>query len=497
MQNLTIFQFFHWYFPPEGKLWRLAGEKASHLKKMGVTHVWLPPAYKSSGGLDDPGYAVYDLYDLGEFDQKGTIRTRYGTKDEYLACIHTLHENGMQVFADIVFNHMFGADKKEKIKVQKVRSDNRNEKEGEPFEMDAWTKFTFPGRKNKYSDFIWDWHSFTGLSENGHDVFLILNEYTENGWENMLENELGNYDYLMGTDIEFRNPHVRDEIKKWGVWYTEFTGVDCFRLDAVKHIHFSFINEWIDHLRHHFKKDIWFIGEYWRNSPDALEKFTEATEGRLQLFDVPLHFNFQQASEKKADYDLRQIFDNSLLQRKPELSVTFVDNHDTQPLQSLQSSVDYWFQPLAYSIILLRKEGIPCVFYPHVYEAKYWDRVNDSDVYVELNCLHCVQVMIKVRNHLAYGEQRDYFDHPNTVGWTREGVDEKPFSGCAVLINNSEPGHKSMELGKKHAGKIFIDICGGRSEKITINEEGWGDFLVNGASFSVWVCEESLSLINQ
>ena len=94
MQNLTIFQFFHWYYTPEGKLWLHAGEKAPHLKKLGVTHVWLPPAYKSSGGLDDPGYAVYDLYDLGEFDQKGSVRTRYGTKHEYLACINTLHEHG-------------------------------------------------------------------------------------------------------------------------------------------------------------------------------------------------------------------------------------------------------------------------------------------------------------------------------------------------------------------------------------------------------------------
>ena len=61
MKNLTIFQFFHWYYTPEGKLWLHAGEKAPHLKKLGVTHVWLPPAYKSSGGLDDPGYAVYDI----------------------------------------------------------------------------------------------------------------------------------------------------------------------------------------------------------------------------------------------------------------------------------------------------------------------------------------------------------------------------------------------------------------------------------------------------
>ena len=37
------------------------------------------------------GYGVYDLYDLGEFDQKGTIPTKYGTKQEYLDAVSYTH----------------------------------------------------------------------------------------------------------------------------------------------------------------------------------------------------------------------------------------------------------------------------------------------------------------------------------------------------------------------------------------------------------------------
>ena len=33
----------------------------------------------------------------------------------------------------------------------------------------------------------------------------------------------------------------------------------------------------------------------------------------------------------------------------PEKAVTFVDNHDTQPCQSLESWVEPWFKPLAYA----------------------------------------------------------------------------------------------------------------------------------------------------
>ncbi len=94
----------------------------------------------------------------------------------------------------------------------------------------------------------------------------------------------------MGADVEFRNPYVSAEIKKWGEWYLEQTGVNAVRLDAVKHISYQFINEWLDHIRDHFKKNILAIGEYWRHDVSHLLKYIDATGGRIQLFDVPLHF---------------------------------------------------------------------------------------------------------------------------------------------------------------------------------------------------------------
>ena len=38
-------------------------------------------------GAKDAGYSTYDLFDLGEFDQKGSVRTKYGTKEEYLSAV--------------------------------------------------------------------------------------------------------------------------------------------------------------------------------------------------------------------------------------------------------------------------------------------------------------------------------------------------------------------------------------------------------------------------
>lgn len=36
---------------------------------------------------NDVGYGAYDLYDLGEFNQKGTVRTKYGTKAQLKSAI--------------------------------------------------------------------------------------------------------------------------------------------------------------------------------------------------------------------------------------------------------------------------------------------------------------------------------------------------------------------------------------------------------------------------
>jgi alpha-amylase len=489
--NKTIFQFFHWYYSSEGILWNHCRNEVGRLASLGVTDVWLPPAYKSAKGVDEPGYAVYDLYDLGEFDQKGTVRTKYGTKDEYINCISSLKDSNISIIADIVLNHKHGGDEKERIPIIRVKNDDRRECISGREEAEVFTRFTFPGRKGKYSKYVWDWHSFTGICEDGC-IGIIMNEYSKNGWEKMLEEENGNFDYLMGNDIEFRNPCVREELKRWGEWYVKTTGIDGFRLDALKHIYPGFFPEWLDHLQTVFKRQFFCIGEYWQNSVQPLIKYTDVTGGKIQLFDVPLHYNFHYASMEGERYDLRTIFDNTLIQQKPELAISFVENHDTQPLQSLQSPIDQWFKPLAYALILLREQGIPCVFFPALYGCRYADKSSEGEeICVQLNNVTEVELLMKVRKTLAYGVQRDYFDDPNIIGWSRQGTDR---TGCAVLISNGKAGSKLMSMGEVNAGKTMIDLCGNIEDQVTLNENGEGVFQVKSRSISVWIDRNVKSL---
>jgi alpha-amylase len=51
MVNGTIMQFFHWYYPADGSLWRHAKDKAQELAAPGITALWLPPASKGGEGV--------------------------------------------------------------------------------------------------------------------------------------------------------------------------------------------------------------------------------------------------------------------------------------------------------------------------------------------------------------------------------------------------------------------------------------------------------------
>ena len=489
-----MIQFFHWYIAADGNHWNHAAENANQLASLGINAMWLPPATKGKEGENTNGYDVYDVFDLGEFDQKNSVRTKFGTKDQYINAIKTLKENGINVYADIVLNHKAGGDEIERIKVRRVDPEDRTKFISEPFEIDGYTKFTFPGRQGKYSAFIWDHKCFSGLDYasdlNESSIFCILNEY-DNVWEDVVNNEKGNYDYLMFNDIEFRNPDVREELKKWGQWYLKTTSVGGVRLDAVKHMSPQFYNEWLDHLRT-IKPDLFAVGEYW--APGELPlmlDYIEATNSRMCLFDAALHHNFHNASNEKNEYDLSKIFENTLVSVRPDLAVTVVDNHDTQPLQALEAPVEAWFKPLAYALILLREAGYPCIFYPDLYGGHYKDKDkegNEQEIFLD-KCEN-IEKLLQARKEYAYGDQTDYFDHPNCVGWTRKGVAENQDFCCAVILSNGDEGFKNMDIGIHHKGKTFVDLLGKHSGEVIINDDGFGNFLVPAGSASVWVLKK-------
>ena len=478
MENGVMMQYFEWNLPNDGKLWKQLKEDAPHLHEIGITAVWIPPAYKADEQQDE-GYATYDLYDLGEFEQKGSIRTKYGTKDELKIMIEELHKYHISVYLDVVLNHKAGGDFTEKFMVVEVDPNDRTKVLGEPFQIQGWTGYNFYGRKNKYSDFKWHWYHFSGTgfddTKKRSGIFQIQGE--GKSWSEGVDEENGNYDFLLENDIDLDHPEVVVELNQWGKWVSKELNLDGMRLDAIKHMKDSFIAQFLDHIRSDRGNNFYAVGEYWNGDLETLSNYIETIGHKINLFDVPLHYNLFQASQEGKNYDLQNILKGTLVEHYSNLAVTFVDNHDSQRGSSLESQVQDWFKPLAYGLILLMKNGYPCLFYGDYYGTN--GEKSPHNIIID--------ILLEVRQKYAYGEQIDYFDHPSTVGFVRTGDTEHEASGLIFLMSNDEAGNKQIELGKGHKGEIWHEITGNIQDEVTLDENGQGEFTVNARNISVWV----------
>ncbi|KAI0243684.1 hypothetical protein L0F63_002347 [Massospora cicadina] len=460
--NGVMLQAFEWGLPNDGNHWNWLKTQAAYLKEIGVTAVWLPPASKGLGGIDDVGYGIYDAWDLGEFIQKGTARTKYGTKRELVEATNTLRAKGLDVYADAVFNHRLGADDTETFRVVEVNPDNRLQATSGIYDIRAWTKLEFPGRNGTYSGFKFSFQHFVGSSE--------------------VDTEKGNYDYLLGADIDLRHKDVIKDLEAWSTWVIQTLNLTGFRIDGAKHMHRSFIKSCLQKIRTQFGAGFFAVAEYWKDSVKDLSNYVHTLGGATTVFDTPLHYRLHAASIAGKYYDLSTLLDNTFVSSDPYHAVTFVDNHDTQPGQALESWVLEWFRPHAHALILLRESGYPCLFYGDLYGLHRGGVRGPRAPYLE--------PLLSARKDRAWGAQTDYFDHPNTIGWVRHGDPKHPGSGLAVVLANSDAGWKRMFIGLEFANQSFYNLLapkgGWPTPNVTIDLNGFSTFFVGEGSLAVY-----------
>ncbi|MEM9091284.1 MAG: alpha-amylase [Cyanobacteria bacterium P01_F01_bin.53] len=625
MLNGTIFQCFHWYSSglsasltntessatlsaekaeasrgavSEGAvcLWQQIAQDAARLAQVGFSALWLPPMTKGAQGAEDVGYNAYDLYDLGEFDQCGSVPTKYGDRSQLQGAIAEAHAVGLQVYGDVVLHRKHGGDGVETLEGTPVAWREPNRAVAPSQRIVAHSRFTFPGRGSRYNDMTWrgDYfqrvnHNCASHSQDGDSLPLSARDLltgdgrqagvktdalyrlkiktfapevdvrlgaqgqvcqsqgcfpvsvpetnalprhvsethgsethvSETPHREDLPSEVHYHDASLVCELDLDLPVVQQALGDWGDWFVASTGVDGLRLDGAKHLPASFVREWLHQLsaasharasQTDMAAPLFVMGDYWSNQVNDLHWYIAKSGGKLSLFDVPLHYNFHFASRQGRHYDLRNLMKGTLMAEQPALAVTFVENHNSQPSQLLESAVEAWFKPLAYGLILLRREGYPCVFAGDYYGADYvvGEGAGDAPIPAVKQDLRgrsrrsgrnrrsqernrrvhlpsyqwLLDRLLFARSHCAYGEQYDYFEHPNLIGWTRLGNAEHP-QAMAVLMSNHHSGEQWMEVGKPHTQ--FVDITQHLSESVWTNDEGWGCFGCEGSSISVWV----------
>ncbi|MBO5320397.1 MAG: DUF1653 domain-containing protein [Ruminococcus sp.] len=297
-----------------------------HLKEMNVDAVYFGPVFESV----EHGY---DTIDYKKIDR------RLGDNDSFRNICNKLHENGIRIILDGVFNHV-GRKFPQFVDIQEK------------------------GQGSGYCDWFQNLN-FGGSSPCG-DPFWY------EGWN-------GHYNLVK---LNLRNVGVCDHlIDAVNYWIEEFK-IDGIRFDAADCIDFDFFRR-IRSFCKGKRPDFWLMGEIihgdynrWAN-PEMLDSVTnyECYKGLYSSHNDKNYFEI--------DYSInRQSGANGGIYRGMSL-YNFVDNHDVNRLASTVNNQAYL--PLIYTL-MYAMPGIPSIYYGSEYGVQ-GRKENNSDSNLR-PCLH-------------------------------------------------------------------------------------------------------------
>ncbi len=394
-QHDVIMQGFYWNSNPGdltvnsgGVWWDSIATVAPELGYAGFETVWVPPPTKGFAGRFDMGYGAYDYFDLGEFDQKGTIRTRHGDKQQLMGMIDALHQQEIKVMADVVLNHRAGAEA-----TQPEDCDH----DGDGVLEQRFTDFDPASGRLPMNN--WDFHpnaTHCDLNPPYHNRIFFEDLCYFNFLDQVLDPGAPN-------DGWYHGPHklgqVGDSLIAWGRYLLDGVGFDELRIDAVKHIEPGFLAPFLVEMSQ--GEQPFAVGEFFDGNLGALKGYHGEVEGfvgnfgtgtknaNMALFDFNLRNTLRDMANDNGGFDMWNLNSRGLKFNPGggldgEDIVTFIENHDTDrtgwrqvdcpggDLQvgnaCLELFTDYGHDPvfkdkhMAYAYIMAA-EGRPTVFW--------------------------------------------------------------------------------------------------------------------------------------
>jgi len=402
--------------------------------------LWLPPANKAAN-ISGPsmGYDPYDYYDLGDLEQKGSVKTWFGSRDELLDLIRTAHENQMEVYADLVLNHNNGADAQEDNPIDHKK---------------RWTVFT-----PKSGKFSRDWQCF--------------HPSRYESWDKETFGDM--------PDLCHRNPRVYTELLEYARWLMEEIGVDGFRYDCVKGYGGWMVRaiQELRGIRSEKAYKPYGVGECWdsdRTIQDWLDETNAWSDNPAGAFDFPLRYRLRDLCQVYS-YSLRNLAaGGTLLKDRPSAAVTFVENHDVVRDDPIRTD-----KMLAYAFILTH-EGYPCVFWQDYYTWGLGQAGEKSGI----------AALVRVHEDHAGGATSILHLDDDVYIMQRAGWGKQ--KGLLFVLNNrGDWNGKRVQTQWQNTRFVPVawrgkDDTGVPEEKWT-QEEGWADFWAPPRGYAVYIPE--------
>ena len=276
---------------------------AGYLGDLGVDSILLNPIFES----DNHGY---DTRDFKKID------CRLGTNEDFAEVCRSLHEHGVNIVLDGVFNHVgrgFWAFR-----------DVQEKKWDSPYK--DWFQINFDGNSG-YNDGFW-----------------------YEGWE-------GHYELVK---LNLQNPAVVDYLLECVKFWVDEFGIDGLRLDVAYSLDRGFMQRLRSFVQE-LKPDFALIGEVLFGDYNLIVNDSMLHSCTNYECYKGLYSSFNSMNLFEIAHSLHRQFgaDQWCIYRGKHL-MTFADNHDVTRLASILTNKKHI--PLAYGL-MLGMPGIPCLYY--------------------------------------------------------------------------------------------------------------------------------------
>jgi len=264
-----------------------------YLQNLGVTTLWMTPVIENDmPNRTEHGYAFTDHY---------RIESRFGGETAYKKLSDALHQRGMKLIQDAVYNHV--------------------------------GSYHFIVKDAPAKDWLHQWPSFTQTSYKDQPIFDPYGaksdaKRTADGW----------FTHEM-PDLNQHNPFVANFLIQHALWSVEEFGVDGWRIDTYLYNDLPFMNRCNKALTDEYPKMTMF-GEVWVHGVINQAYFGENKmelpfKSNLQgLVDFQtLLYGIQPALNQPFGWTegvnkLYTTLSNDLVYKDPMRNVIFLDNHD-------------------------------------------------------------------------------------------------------------------------------------------------------------------------
>ena len=405
----VMMQAFYWDAPAKenkhGEWWNFVAEKVPQLAASGFDSLWLPP-FSKAASPNSMGYDPYDYFDLGDLDQKGSVKTAYGNRAELEKLIRSIHEHKMGAIADMVINHNSGADEEE---INPLDGKKR------------WTKFN-----PKSGKFPRDWNCFHPCR---YERVIIEGE------------RFAGFPHLC-----HRNPRVYEAMYEYARLAIEELEFDGLRFDFAKGFGawmIGLLAKYQYRKRDNVEFTPFIVGEYW-SGPEAidgwLDEVRSVTDHQIAAFDFPLRYKLKDVCDKP-NYDLRNLTDGeSVSAARPFNAVTFVENHDMGGNEVVNDKM------LGYSFILTG-DGYPCVFWSDYFNCQLARPRSPNGI----------DALIAAHHRHAGGESTVLHADPDLYIMQRGGTEDQ--TGLVYVLNNLGDKWSGTQVKTKWSNRKFKPVA--------------------------------------